>query len=182
MLSNKRNNIMKNKKPSKTLLNKLFWYNNMTGRLMWREREGNARFNKCYADKAAGVKDGTRIRVSIAGKMFYNANLVWIYHNGAIKGNNVIDHISRSTMDDRIQNLRSCSISENACNRTGTSKTGYKGVTKTKDGQYMARITKKGKCFYLGTFNDASFAADVYDKAAKRLHRKYAKINFPEMV
>jgi hypothetical protein len=172
---------MKSKRPSKSLLIKLFWYNNMTGRLMWRERAGDNAFNARYANKAAGFNDKGRIRVSIAGKIYYNANLVWIYHNGSIKKGNVIDHITRNTMDDRLQNLRSCTISQNACNRTGTSKTGYKGVTKSKCGKYIARITKNGKCFYLGMFSDASYAADIYDKAAKKLHNKFAKINFPEI-
>lgn len=172
---------MTNKKPTKTQLRKLFWYNAMTGRLMWREREGQPQFNARFANKAAGVKDGNRFRVSINGRMFYNANLVWIYHNGAIKKNRIIDHRTRNTLDDRIENLRMCTLSQNACNRNGTSKTGYKGVTRTRTGQYMARITKHGVCHYLGVFNDASFAADVYDKAAKRLHREYKLVNFPDL-
>lgn len=56
----------------------------------------------------------------------------------------------------------------------------YRGVRLTRSGRWQSGIGHRGKMHYLGTFDVEEEAAEVYDKAAKRLHKKKAKLNFAE--
>jgi hypothetical protein len=59
----------------------------------------------------------------------------------------------------------------------------YKGVTwnkNTEKWQAQIKIDKNNK--YLGLFSNEVDAAKTYDKAAKKLFGRYAKLNFPEEV
>tara|TARA_R110002153_G_scaffold46235_1_gene130428 strand:+ start:14 stop:502 length:489 start_codon:yes stop_codon:yes gene_type:complete len=47
-----------------------------------------------------------------------------------------IDHINRNIQDNRIENLRWVSLSENSRNRTGNSNSGKQFISKTKDNTY----------------------------------------------
>ena len=65
----------------------------------------------------------------------------------------VCDHINRNRLDNRRENLRSCTQQENLLNR-GVSKnntSGYTGVYK-RNNKWCARININGKQINLGTF------------------------------
>lgn len=157
-------------------IKELFEYCHETGALLWKER-ACSRFNSRFQGKHAGTLDNGRMRVSVDGKMYYSSRVVYIMFNGAIPKGKKIDHVNKNRLDDRVQNLRSVTDSQNSCNRAGSSVTGMKGVTKFK-GQFMARITKNGVVKYLGLFPTVKQAGLAYDKAAKILHGKYAYLNF----
>lgn len=87
-----------------------------------------------------------------------------------------IDHKNHNKLDCRRRNLRRATHSQQQCNR-GLRKdntSGYKGVSKNHK-RYMAAINKR----YIGTFSTAKEAARAYDKAARRLHGSFARLNFP---
>ena len=93
----------------------------------------------------------------------------------------IADHISHSTLDNRRQNLRSSTHSQNAMNRKKRNNiSGYKGVC-----WYGAR-GKWGVIFgtrqtrrFLGLFADKVEAAKAYDEAAKAEFGEFAHLNFP---
>jgi hypothetical protein len=56
--------------PSRERLCELFAYNNVTGELLWREREGQTQFNSAYAGKPAGRKNSSgRLQTNVDGKV-----------------------------------------------------------------------------------------------------------------
>jgi len=94
-----------------------------------------------------------------------------------------VDHIDRNTVDDRIENLRLATSSQNQANRSkpkGTYSSEYKGVhwyKRTK--KWMARIMVNQKSIHLGYFTDEMDAASAYDEAAMEHFGDFAKLNFP---
>ena len=102
-----------------------------------------------------------------------------------------VDHINHNTLDNRKQNLRLCTQSQNQMNQARHKKTlsKYKGVDlaewkyKNKVYQYWrARIQINGKPILLGLFKSEIQASRGYDKAAKELFGEFAFINFKEEI
>ncbi len=96
----------------------------------------------------------------------------------------LVDHINGDARVNRRSNLRICTRSQNMrnrakCRRPCTSQ--YKGVSRNrKTGQCIARIGYKGESHYLGTFKEDLEAARAYDRAARKFHGDFARLNFPE--
>jgi hypothetical protein len=92
-----------------------------------------------------------------------------------------IDHINRNTLDNRLENLRSCDHSQNKCNAGPRidNKSGFKGVSQRLSGMYRAVIQFRGKQQSVGDFASAEEAARAYDTAARKLHGEFAYQNFP---
>jgi len=90
------------------------------------------------------------------------------------------DHINGNKLDNREENLRICTNSENSRSRIrkAAPKSGFIGVTLHKGGKYEAKIMVNYKAKYLGLFTTAEEAAKAYDNAARELHGEFAKQNF----
>jgi hypothetical protein len=94
-----------------------------------------------------------------------------------------IDHHNGDGLDNRRNNLRVCTHSQNIMNspksirlKGTTSK--YKGVCwATRERKWVAHIRKDYVLKYLGRFDDEVEAAKAYNIAAKSLHGEYANIN-----
>jgi hypothetical protein len=102
-----------------------------------------------------------------------------------VLGSVQVDHINGDTLDNRRDNLRLASSTENGSNRSlnRNSTSGYKGVTWVKArGNWRANIKVNGKPISLGVYDDPVEAARAYDKAAIELHGAFAKPNFPDKV
>ncbi len=93
-----------------------------------------------------------------------------------------VDHINGNTLDNRKDNLRLVTHTENLRNSKLNKRntTGYKGVRRTKSGFY-ARINVSGREISLGGFPTLERAARAYDTAAIIHFGKYARLNFPEV-
>lgn len=90
------------------------------------------------------------------------------------------DHVNHNTLDNRKENLRVCTRSQNNHNhglsRNNTS--GYKGVSwKSNRGKWYASIGINGVGIYLGMFTNKDDAARAYNEAATRLHGEFALLN-----
>lgn len=137
-------------------------------------------WNTRYAGTVAGHKrslDG-RVMVWFNGKLRLAHRIIWEMHKGPIPDGILIDHEDMDKTNNRIENLRDCTVSENGANSKPRSHsgTGVKGVRKRKDcDRYEARIAINGWPESLGLFKTIEEAKAVYDAAAKerfgRFHR-----------
>lgn len=94
-----------------------------------------------------------------------------------------IDHINGDKIDNRRENLRLCTRSENACNRGSPLKRNAglpKGVCPAdKRGRFVAKICVGKRAVRIGTFDSPEEAARAYDAAAIIYHGEFACLNFP---
>lgn len=88
-----------------------------------------------------------------------------------------IDHIDHNTLNNKIENLRGATRTQNqwnSVNKGGSSN--YKGVYH-KDNGWAANITANGDRFFLGCFDTEKDAALAYNKKAIELHGDFACLN-----
>lgn len=95
-----------------------------------------------------------------------------------------LDHKNGNGLDNRKENLRYCSSSQNSQNRHGGFGTSpFKGVHWHKPiGKWCSRIGYEGSRIILGYFASEEDAARAYDSKAKELFGEFANLNFKEEV
>ena len=109
------------------------------------------------------------------------------------KKGQIVDHVNGDPLDNRRENLRLATTSENARNHKkqeminkAPCSSEYKGVTLScsKPGGFgpyyywRAQITVDGVNHYLGQFKEEEDAARAYDDAARNYHGEFANLNF----
>lgn len=88
-----------------------------------------------------------------------------------------IDHINRNRLDNRLCNLRPCTVLENNRNRGAckSNKTGFKGVCFEKSkGKYKATIGVNYKKIHIGYFETAEEASEAYKEKSAELFGDYS--------
>jgi len=90
-----------------------------------------------------------------------------------------VDHINGEGLDNRRENLRNCTNTENQHNQKLSKKstTGFKGVRK-RERRFEAQIRVDGKDLYLGMYATPEEAARAYDNAAVKYFGEFSKVNF----
>lgn len=151
-------------------LKSILHYNPETGVFIWiNSRRGG------WNGKTAGRRDGRYFRIEILKKGYLIHRLAWLYMFGYIP--ECIDHINGDTSDNRIQNLRVATRSQNSMNQKlkSNSTSGIKGVHWHKVmNKWMAHITINQKLFRLGYFDDIDDAEKAVIEARNRLHGEFA--------
>jgi hypothetical protein len=112
----------------------------------------------------------------LKGKRYLEHRLVWLYHCGCWP-KECIDHINGIPGDNRIENLRECTVQQNSFNRKSErdSSSEYKGVSWHKQcKKWQVRYHYKGKSYYLGLYETEIEAAEAYRKVTEHLHKEYA--------
>lgn len=89
--------------------------------------------------------------------------IVWELHFGPIPEGKVLDHIDRDKANNRIENLRCVSQSENMTNQPQRTKSGHKGIYQNQaNGKYQVRSLKDRK--YLKTVETIEEQLELQDK------------------
>lgn len=92
----------------------------------------------------------------------------------------MFDHIDTNPLNNQKHNLREATSQQNSMNRSKApgKSSKYKGVCKTRDGLWQVSIFVDRRMLYLGRFTDEIAAAKVYDEAAIKYYKDFAKLNF----
>jgi HNH endonuclease len=171
--------------PPRDLVQQLLRYDPDTGHLWWLPRpqemfvskRGYAVWNANNAGKiAGGVHVANQRRTIVLNyKLYFSYRLVWLL----VRGEPVpprIDHIDGNALNDRIENLRAATQSQNLANARlrKTNKFGFKGIEMVGP-KFGACIQFEGRKRWLGTFATVEEAAAARHEAASRLHREFAR-------
>lgn len=135
-----------------------FSYDPITGKLV----------NKRTSKEVTSVFSTGYLRVNIrvgGRKISIPAHRVcWLIQTG--KWPTMVDHINRIRSDNRWDNLREATFSENSANALYKNGSGLpRGVTKTLGYTFQARIQVRGRRINLGQFKTPEAASEAYELA-----------------
>ena len=144
------------------------------GNLIWKIKPCK---NKNIGDVAGCIRGDGYITIRINRKRYLAHRLVWMFHNGDIPIGLDIDHIDRNPSNNRIENLRLATRSQNMTNRhkQTNNTSGYKGVCWHKCAKkWVAQIAHNKIKNHLGYFDTAELARDAYILASGKLQGDFA--------
>ena len=153
----------------------LLEYDPRTGIFIW--KNPNA-YQKSKKGCVAGRIDSGGYRQIAINKLRYGAHrLAWLYVHGRWP-EGLIDHINLNKDDNRIENLRECSLSQNCCNRRKRSDntTGFKGIF-PENGKFRSEIVSCGERINLGSFETPEEAHAAYVAASLKYHGEFGRGN-----
>ena len=163
------------------------------GVVYWKERPVKSKYdimwNTRFAGKEAGCErpDGYRC-VRFGKKLILTHRLVWTIEFGDIPDGMDIDHIDGFRLNNKIDNLRVVSRSDNLKNKAKSrfNKSGVTGVVFDKErGKWMAQIGGKGFHKNLGRFESFDEAVSArllaedelgYSKTHGRRNNEFVKV------
>ena len=154
-------------------VNTLFEYDN--GRL---RRKITKTWNSPAGSYAGSVNKRGHVNVQVDGVMWAAHQIIFLMFHGYIPKE--IDHVNRDKTDNRIENLRKCSSTENKGNigLLSNNRSGYRGVSfNTHRKKWRAQIKIKGRQTYLGSFDSPIQAAIAYNNVALNHFGKFAYLN-----
>lgn len=167
--------------PSQGLLRTRLSYDPRSGEFRWRYyAAARPEWNTKYSDSLAGYLAGGYRFIRFDGFKYKASRLAWKFMTGDEPVGEV-DHKNRRRSDDRWENLRDSTRTENGRNRDAYGHNHLKGVSLNSAGtRYRARICVNRHEVCLGTFNSEADAATAYDAAARLHFGEFACLNFPD--
>lgn len=153
---------------TKEILHSMFHYEN--GNLI--RKVSRRSFKK--GSIAGGHSSNGYYRIGIFRKSYMLHRVIFMFHHGYFPEE--IDHINGNPSDNRIENLRAATPSQNGMNKriSGTNKTGVKGV-KFKKGAYEASCSVNGVRHYLGRHKELLDAEKIITEFRNKHHGEFAK-------
>jgi len=157
-------------------LRELLDYDPETGVFKWR-KTGRGRKR---VEAGAARRDG-RVVIRINKKLYLRSRLAFLWMTGEWPGDRLeVDHIDGDPTNDRWDNLRLATSSQNKHNRRARkeSRSGLKGaIWHERDQSWAARIMVDGRNLALGTFKTPEEAHQAYCAAAELHFGTFARVN-----
>lgn len=150
------------------------------GIFIWKFRDDRGvKWNGRYPGQKAGYyMPSGYLRIEINNLPFNGHRLAWMHYYGEVPSLQV-DHIDGQRWNNRIENLRLATPSENNCNRKvqSNNKLGVKGVFLANErwGLYRVRTELDGKMYEGGYFKTLEEAKIASEELLARVHGKFAR-------
>lgn len=142
-------------------LRKIFDYTN--GQLIWKETRGPAKKGSI----AGTLNSRGYVHIRVDNKFYQAHRLVWIWFGNRLISGLQIDHINRDRSDNRIENLRQVSPSDNY--RNSEKSEGQNVGVWLVGSKYGAYYNKNGKRYYIGRFDTVEKAVSARAEFIKGL-------------
>jgi hypothetical protein len=126
-------------------------------------------------NKAGTLQNNGYFSTKVNGKLYLNHRLIFLYHYGYLP--KFIDHINNNSLDNRLENLRECTLSQNQQNqqlrRNNTS--GVKGVCwHKKSKKWIVHIHVNGKNKHFGLYENIELAITAAKTMRNQHHKEFA--------
>lgn len=112
------------------------------------------------------INNSGYLMVCVNAKQYLVHRIIYLMHHGTLP--DMIDHIDRNKLNNRIENLREADKEVNSWNRDlqRNNTSGYRGVSWSKVSEkWHSYIKIKGKRIHLGLFDDKEEAHIKYEEA-----------------
>lgn len=149
-------------------------YNQYTGLFAWKYRIDKPDYwNKKYVGRIAGSdRHNGYLGLCINNKTYYAHKLAWLYFYKEFPSKK-IDHINGNKHDNRIENIRLSTNSQNQQNlkkALKNNKSKLLGVHARNNGTFYSCIKLNGKSIHLGTFKSKIDAHNAYLDKKREIH------------
>lgn len=160
----------KNMKITQFQVKEIFDYH-LNGNLIWKIKKAT---NTNIGSVVGSENSEGYLQTSINSVKYKIHQLVFIWHFGYCP--KIIDHIDQNKKNNKIENLREATNSQNSMNRPKqlNNTTGFKGVSIHKQsGKFQCSIKINNKKIWLGLFVEIKDAVAAYQKAAEKYHQQF---------
>jgi hypothetical protein len=150
-------------------------YDPESGILTWLARQGDDRATKAWNAKHANKQAGSLnkkgyLQVRLFGRNYQAHRVIWLLVTGRWPSGFDIDHSDTVRSNNRLDNLRLATNSQNRANskKPSNNTSGFKGVhfSKVVD-RYVASISVNGRTHHLGCYGTPEAAHAAYLNAAE---------------
>jgi hypothetical protein len=152
------------------------YFDHKDGRLYWKKVSHQNKQYLVGQEVGSIHKTGYR-HVTWQGKIHKVHRLIYLLEHGYLPKE--IDHINGDRQDNRLENLRDVTRSQNQFNKSmcKNNTSGTRGVSwHKKSNAWLVRVCANGKSKSIGYFKDLELAGLVADEARSIYHGNYAKI------
>jgi hypothetical protein len=166
--------------------NTYFTYDPSNGKLFHKNRDRSkfsrdkdwALWNKRWAGKEISYRNHSGLSVMVEYKQLAAHRIIWEMMNGPIPEGMFIDHVNGDQYDNRMENIRLATNSQNNWNqkKRKDNTSGYKGVSRLKSGAWVALLKVSGKRIHVGLFRCPFSAYVAWVRAAKKHHGEFARL------
>lgn len=150
---------------------RVFRYCPESGSLFWKVA---SRGHRAGGEAGSVLANGYRY-VRVKGRAYLAHRVIWLMNFGEWPSA-LIDHIDRDVLNNRLQNLREATKSQNNQNSVGRRHGGKKGASlDPRDGRWKSQIMINRKCIFLGRFKTECEAHEAYKRAAVKYFGEFAR-------
>ena len=129
-------------------------------------------------DLAGSKGSNGYLQVKVSRKSYLAHRVIFLMVKGFLPG--YVDHIDGNKLNNKIENLRECTFSQNRCNTTRykNNKSGVKGVFWDKEHRkWNARIQFNNKRTLVGRYSSIEDAKNAIIEKRNEIHGEFANNN-----